>query len=418
MRSSRSPASASAHEVVSRGETRFADVVADCERVVRDRLSVEPEGLPAGAGPGVGRGLRVRARRRPRRRMVVAAAGAARHARALAGARTGGEPGSRSPRSSSRGRIAPASSAGCRPGWASLGPRRCRCSIRRPTGAVAVASVADPGATSRTRWRRPSSASAPASSRRSCWPARSGGGAAGARSRPRSSARCASSSPRASASASARPEAAFLGASPELLVRRRGAGAQTVALAGSTRRSADPAVDDHLGEQLRAVAEEPDEHDIVVAPHRAHPAPAFGLGRGRGGAGADQGGEHPAPGDADPRPARRPALGSRARRASASDPRRRRRAARPGARGDRRARGHGPRLVRRARSAGWTPPRTATSASASARPCFATAPRTSSRATASSPTPIRRRSSPRPSSSSARCCRCSPADRRDNDFPR
>ena len=47
------------------------------------------------------------------------------------------------------------------------------------------------------------------------------------------------------------PEAAFLGASPELLVRRRGAGAQTVALAGSTRRSADPAVDDHLGEQLR-----------------------------------------------------------------------------------------------------------------------------------------------------------------------
>jgi salicylate biosynthesis isochorismate synthase len=46
------------------------------------------------------------------------------------------------------------------------------------------------------------------------------------------------------------PEAAFLGASPELLVRRSGAGASTVALAGSTRRSSDPAVDDHLGEQL------------------------------------------------------------------------------------------------------------------------------------------------------------------------
>ncbi|MGA8747126.1 MAG: isochorismate synthase [Solirubrobacterales bacterium] len=46
------------------------------------------------------------------------------------------------------------------------------------------------------------------------------------------------------------PEAAFLGASPELLVRRAGAGASTVALAGSTRRSSDPAVDDHLGEQL------------------------------------------------------------------------------------------------------------------------------------------------------------------------
>ncbi len=46
------------------------------------------------------------------------------------------------------------------------------------------------------------------------------------------------------------PEAAFIGASPELLVRRSGASAQTVALAGSTRRSSDPAVDDHLGEQL------------------------------------------------------------------------------------------------------------------------------------------------------------------------
>jgi salicylate biosynthesis isochorismate synthase/menaquinone-specific isochorismate synthase len=46
------------------------------------------------------------------------------------------------------------------------------------------------------------------------------------------------------------PEAAFLGASPELLMRRSGAGVSTVALAGSTRRSSDPAVDDHLGEQL------------------------------------------------------------------------------------------------------------------------------------------------------------------------
>ncbi len=46
------------------------------------------------------------------------------------------------------------------------------------------------------------------------------------------------------------PEAAFVGASPELLVRRDGSRAQTVALAGTTRRSADPAVDLHLGEQL------------------------------------------------------------------------------------------------------------------------------------------------------------------------
>ncbi len=47
-------------------------------------------------------------------------------------------------------------------------------------------------------------------------------------------------------------------------MRRRGAGAQTVALAGSTRRSADPAVDDHLGEQLRRSEKNRVEHEIVV----------------------------------------------------------------------------------------------------------------------------------------------------------
>jgi menaquinone-specific isochorismate synthase len=60
------------------------------------------------------------------------------------------------------------------------------------------------------------------------------------------------------------PEAAFLGASPELLVRRRGAGAATVALAGSARRSADPAVDDHLGEQLLRSPKNRGEHEVVA----------------------------------------------------------------------------------------------------------------------------------------------------------
>jgi salicylate biosynthesis isochorismate synthase len=59
-------------------------------------------------------------------------------------------------------------------------------------------------------------------------------------------------------------ELAFVGASPELLVRRDGARAQTVALAGTTRRSADPAVDDHLGEQLLRSDKDREEHDIVV----------------------------------------------------------------------------------------------------------------------------------------------------------
>ena len=60
------------------------------------------------------------------------------------------------------------------------------------------------------------------------------------------------------------PEAAFVGASPELLVRRSGAVAATVALAGSTRRSADPAVDDHLGEQLLRSDKDRHEHEIVA----------------------------------------------------------------------------------------------------------------------------------------------------------
>lgn len=60
------------------------------------------------------------------------------------------------------------------------------------------------------------------------------------------------------------PEAAFIGASPELLIRRNGGGAATVALAGSARRSADPAVDDHLGEQLLRSAKDRDEHEIVA----------------------------------------------------------------------------------------------------------------------------------------------------------
>jgi isochorismate synthase len=60
------------------------------------------------------------------------------------------------------------------------------------------------------------------------------------------------------------PELSFVGASPELLVRRDGARAQTVALAGTTRRSADPAVDDLLGEQLLHGAKEREEQAIVA----------------------------------------------------------------------------------------------------------------------------------------------------------
>jgi salicylate biosynthesis isochorismate synthase/menaquinone-specific isochorismate synthase len=60
------------------------------------------------------------------------------------------------------------------------------------------------------------------------------------------------------------PEAAFIGASPELLLRRSGASVSTVALAGSTRRSSDPAVDDHLGEQLLRRDKDRREQAIVT----------------------------------------------------------------------------------------------------------------------------------------------------------
>ena len=82
------------------------------------------------------------------------------------------------------------------------------------------------------------------------------------------------------------PEAAFIGASPELLIRRSGASASTVALAGSARRSSDPAVDDHIGERLLQSAKDRSEHEIVarrivrrLRPHAVwvEPAPEPGL---------------------------------------------------------------------------------------------------------------------------------------------
>ncbi len=61
-----------------------------------------------------------------------------------------------------------------------------------------------------------------------------------------------------------RGESTLIGASPELLVRREGHRVSTLALAGSTRRSADPAVDDHLGEQLLRSDKDREEQAIVI----------------------------------------------------------------------------------------------------------------------------------------------------------
>jgi len=61
-----------------------------------------------------------------------------------------------------------------------------------------------------------------------------------------------------------RGDATLVAASPELLVRREGHRVSTLALAGSTRRSADPAVDDHLGEQMLRDESYREEHAIVA----------------------------------------------------------------------------------------------------------------------------------------------------------
>jgi salicylate biosynthesis isochorismate synthase/menaquinone-specific isochorismate synthase len=61
-----------------------------------------------------------------------------------------------------------------------------------------------------------------------------------------------------------RGSATFIGATPEVLVRRSGLRVSTTALAGSIGRSADPSVDDHLGERLLRSDKDREEHAIVA----------------------------------------------------------------------------------------------------------------------------------------------------------
>ena len=91
-----------------------------------------------------------------------------------------------------------------------------------------------------------------------------------------------------------RGDATLIAASPELLVRREGHRVSTLALAGSTRRSADPAVDAHLGEQLLRDASYREEHAIVARriERTLRPHADMGGGRARAGARADR--QHPA----------------------------------------------------------------------------------------------------------------------------
>ena len=252
----------SAAEAVSRGGSRFAEIAADCVRGVHERIASPAAEMPAGAGPVWLGGFAFADRggsdshwsSLPPALMVLPE---------LSLVREGGR---------TLATLSATLAPGDTPEEALRRAERRLASLREdplplldpaPAGDVRVASVADPG---------DFEASAAAAVERI---------RAGEMDKVVLAREVRVEAPRAHDPASlfgalrelfpscfcfcvGTPEAAFLGASPELLVRRRGAGAQTVALAGSTRRSADPAVDGHLGEQLRQSAKNQNEHDIVV----------------------------------------------------------------------------------------------------------------------------------------------------------
>jgi salicylate biosynthesis isochorismate synthase/menaquinone-specific isochorismate synthase len=249
----------SAAEAVSRGPDRFADLAGECSAVVHGRMADEPEGLPAGAGPvwtggfafAADGGGRSQWSSFPPALLVLPELSLLRVAGEtwLTLSAIAGEP------DTTRERL--------RRRLDSLRERPLPMLDPLPAGESSITSVTPPSryenavATATERIRageldkvvlaREVAVEAPAAHD----PATAFG--ALREQFPSCFCFCAGS-----------PEGAFLGASPELLIRRRGAGAATVALAGSTRRSADPAVDDHLGEQLLRSAKNRHEHEIVA----------------------------------------------------------------------------------------------------------------------------------------------------------
>lgn len=70
------------------------------------------------------------------------------------------------------------------------------------------------------------------------------------------------------------PNHAFIGATPELLVRKSGRSLETMALAGSIGRGRTPEEDDMLAGELLMSTKDRHEHQLVVDAIRAHLAPA------------------------------------------------------------------------------------------------------------------------------------------------
>jgi isochorismate synthase len=252
----------STHEVVSRGERRFDDVVQECTALAQGRAADEPEALPPGAGPVWVGGFAFDPRGGaapqwssfPPALMVMPEVALCRaddvcHLTVSAVVGPGDEP------DAARARVERRLATLATPPLPLADPH--------PTGVVRIRSVTSP--------KRHEAAVAAAVER-----IRAGQLEKVVLAREVAVEAPAAHDPAATFGAlrdlfpscfcflMGTPEAAFLGASPELLVRRRGATAATVALAGSTRRSADPAVDDHLGEQLRRSSKEREEHAIVA----------------------------------------------------------------------------------------------------------------------------------------------------------
>ncbi|HKH22797.1 MAG TPA: isochorismate synthase [Solirubrobacterales bacterium] len=251
-----------AAEVVSRGADRFTDLAAGCARLMHDRVASEPDGLPAGAGPVFATGLAfapnggsapIWSSLPPALAVLPELAFARRDGRAFVTASVMLEPGADP---TQRLRMLEGRLASLKP--AALTPVDPHPSVATTvTGrhlperyerivATAVERIRA-GEVRKVVLARELTVQAPA--------AIDPGALIGSLRELFPSCFC---------FCFGTPEAAFVGASPELLVRRSGAVAATVALAGTTSRSADPAVDDHLGEAMLRSPKVRDEHGIVV----------------------------------------------------------------------------------------------------------------------------------------------------------
>ncbi len=252
----------SALELASRGEDRFADVARRCAEAIHDRVASEPPGLPAGAGPvwtggfafaGDGGSEPTWSSFAPALVLIPELAFLRSGEEAFLTASVIVEPGADSTHSleSVRGRLAglraaPLTPADPHPHGATRiagrhPPERYERIVSDAVGRIAR------GGLDKVVLARELTVEAPA--------AHDPAGLFGALRDLFPSCFC---------FCFGTPEAAFVGASPELLVRRSGAVAATVALAGTTGRSADPAVDDHLGEAMLRSAKVRNEHEIVI----------------------------------------------------------------------------------------------------------------------------------------------------------